>query len=343
MEQHWLNSASIFIMDDQLYNVELLERILKRAGFVNLTSTTDPTLFETMFDQTKPDIVLLDLHMPVIDGFAALAQIIQKVPEDDYLPVLVLTADVTPEAKKRALREGANDFLTKPFDRSEVVLRITNLLKNRFLHLQLQQHNQLLEQKVMERTSELEKAQFEILRILARSAEYRDDVTGEHTHRVGKLSGLTARALGLSEEQVQQIESAATLHDIGKIGIPDTILLKPGKFSPDEFDRMKAHTSIGASIIGDASFPILRAAAEIAMCHHEKWDGTGYPRGLKGEQIPLFARIVAITDFFDALSHERPYKSAWSIEDVLNEIRAQREIHFDPLVTDAFLSIIHSK
>ncbi|MDF2670764.1 MAG: response regulator [Paenibacillus sp.] len=340
MEQHWVKTASIFIVDDQLYNVELLERILKRAGFVNITSTTEPTLFEMIFDQIKPDIVLLDLHMPIIDGFAALAQIMQRVPEEDYLPVLVLTADVTTEAKQRALREGAHDFLTKPFDRSEVVLRITNLLKYRFLHLQLQQHNQLLEQKVSERTSELEKAQFEILRILARSAEYRDDVTGEHTHRVGRLSGLTARALHLPEDQVQQIESAATLHDIGKIGIPDSILLKPGKFSIDEFERMKAHTTIGASIIGDASFPVLRAAAEIAMCHHEKWDGTGYPNGLCGEQIPLSARIVAITDFYDALSHERPYKLAWSREDVLKEILAQRGAHFDPLVTDAFLSVV---
>lgn len=343
MENEWLKTASILIMDDQTYNIELLERILRRAGFLNTTSTTDPTQLEPLFRQLRPDIILLDLHMPVIDGFAALSYINQEVSEDDYLPVLILTADVTPEAKQRALREGAHDFLTKPFDRSEVVLRIKNLLKTRFLHLQLLQHNQQLEQKVSERTSELEKAQLEILRILARSAEYRDDVTGEHTHRVGQLSGLTARALGLTEEQSVQIEFAATLHDIGKIGIPDVILLKPGKFTAEEFERMKTHTTIGAGIIGDASFPILRAAAEIAECHHEKWDGSGYPSGLSGEQIPIAARIVAITDFYDALSHERPYKVAWAHDKVIAEIQNQRGVHFDPAVTDAFLSIILTK
>lgn len=343
MEHKWLQNASILIMDDQTFNIELLERILRRAGFLNLTSSTDPTQLESLFQQQRPDIVLLDLHMPVIDGFAALAQINQDVAEDDYLPVLILTADVTPEAKQRALREGAHDFLTKPFDRSEVVLRITNLLKTRFLHLQLQQHNQHLERKVSERTAELEKAQFEILRILARSAEYRDDVTGEHTHRVGRLSGLTAQALGMSEDECLQIEFAATLHDIGKIGIPDMILLKPGKFTEEEFEKMKTHTTIGAGIIGDASFPILRKAAEIAECHHEKWDGSGYPNGLSEEQIPLSGRIVAIADFFDALSHERPYKAAWPREQVIAEILKQKGAHFDPVVTDAFLSVIISK
>lgn len=340
MEQTWLSQASIFIMDDQSYNIELLERILRRAGFGNVTSTTDPTQFMSIFREHKPDIVLLDLHMPVLDGFAALAQIREEAQEDDYLPVLVLTADVTPEAKQRALSEGAHDFLTKPFDRGEVVLRIRNLLKTRFLHLQLQEHNQHLERKVAERTAELEAAQYEILRILARSAEFRDDETGEHTHRVGRLSGRTARALGLSDELAQEIEYAATLHDIGKIGIPDSILLKPGKFTEEEFERMKTHTTIGSGIIGDASFPILRTAAEIAVCHHEKWDGTGYPRQLCGDEIPLAARIVAIADFYDALSHERPYKAAWPPDQVMAEIHRQRGKHFDPAVTDAFLSII---
>ncbi|WP_127581273.1 HD domain-containing phosphohydrolase [Paenibacillus koleovorans] len=342
-EQTWLKQSKIFIMDDQAFNIELLERILKRAGFDRMISTTDPMQFEELFLDYRPDIVLLDLHMPHIDGFAALARLKQIVHEDDYLPVLVLTADVTPEAKQRALREGANDFLTKPFDRSEVVLRITNLLKTRYLHMQLQLHNQQLEQKVSERTAELEEAQLEILRILARSAEYRDDVTGEHTQRVGRLAGLTARALGLPEEDVEQIESAAALHDIGKIGIPDHILLKPGKFSPDEFEKMKVHTSIGAHIIGDAFFPTLRLASEIALHHHERWDGNGYPAGLKGEEIPLPARIVAIADFYDALTHERPYKAAWSTDETIQEIERQQGKHFDPVVTEAFLTVVRSQ
>jgi len=333
-------TANILIVDDQEYNVSLLERILGRAGFKNVYSTMDSLQVERLLTEVDPDIILLDLHMPGMDGIAILKMIREQSGHDHYLPVLMLTADLTTEAKQQGLQAGVNDFLTKPYDRTEVILRITNLLRTRFLHNQLQQHNNLLEEKVRERTKELEQAQIEILQLLGRAAEYRDDMTGQHTQRVGALSGLIAERLSLSEQEVSMIRMAAPLHDIGKIGIPDDILLKPGRFEPHEFERMKLHTSIGSSILDGSSFKLLKLARIIAQSHHEKWDGSGYPQGLKGEEIPLEARIVALADFYDALTHERPYKKAWTKEETLAEIKAQHGKHFDPQLVDVFIQLI---
>lgn len=333
-------AAKILIVDDQEYNVSLLERILRRAGFQNVYSTMESLQVEHLLAELSPDIILLDLHMPDMDGIAILNMIRETSGPDDYLPVLMLTADLTTEAKQNGLKAGVNDFLTKPYDRTEVVLRITNLLQTRSLHIQLQQQNNQLEEKVKERTKELEQAQMEILQLLGRAAEYRDDMTGQHTQRVGELSGLIAERLGLSKEEATMIQMAAPLHDIGKIGIPDDILLKPGRFEPHEFERMKTHTSIGSSILEGSSFKLLKLAQSITQSHHEKWDGSGYPQGLKGEEIPLAARIVALADFYDALTHERPYKKAWTKGEALAEIEAQRGRHFDPQLVDVFIQTI---
>jgi len=335
-------TARILMVDDQEYNLSLLERILQRAGFTHLHSTMDPLEIRSLLAAFDPDIVLLDMHMPGLDGIEALALIHEHAGTGGYLPVLMLTADMTPEARQRGLQAGVNDFLTKPYDRTEVVLRINNLLKTRFLHLQLQQQNNSLEERVRERTSELQQAKVEILQLLGRASEYRDDMTGQHTQRVGLLSGLIAERLGLGQLEAEQIRMAAPLHDIGKIGVPDEILLKPGRFEPAEFERMKTHTSIGADILAGSSFTILKLAGVIARSHHEKWDGTGYPHGLRGEEIPLEARIVALADFYDALTHERPYKRAWTPEETLEEIMRQRGAHFDPQVVDAMLAIFES-
>lgn len=340
MDIHWNHSAKFLIVDDQEYNISLLERILTRAGYTNLVTTTNPLELEALYAEHRPDIVLLDLHMPEMDGFTALQYLRKWTPEGEYLPILVLTADVTPEARTRALHEGANDFIAKPFDRTEVVLRIQNFLATRFYHLQLQVRNQDLEQRVRERTRELELAQAEILDVLGRTAEYRDDETGQHTKRVGDLSERIALGMGLSADEAALIGRAAPLHDIGKIGIPDGILLKPGRFTPGEFAKMKEHADIGALILHGSVFPVLQAAGIIALTHHEKWNGTGYPRGLSGEDIPLAGRIVALADFYDALTHERPYKRAWTNEEAIAEIKAQSGEHFDPRVVEAFLSII---
>jgi len=249
----------------------------------------------------------------------------------------VLTADATPDAKRRALSAGARDFLTKPLDHIEVLLRIRNLLETRLLHVQLANQNQILDERVRLRTRELEAARVEILERLAVAAEYRDDDTGKHTARVGFVSARIAAAMDRPPSEVELIRRAAPLHDVGKIGIPDAILLKPGKLTPEEWAVMKEHAPIGAGILGGSTAPVLQLAEEIAASHHERWEGGGYPRGLAGTQIPLASRIVAVADVLDATTHERPYKPAWPLEDALAEIEAQAGRHFDPEVVEVFL------
>ncbi len=339
MNEESLLNANILIVDDKEINIMLITNILRRAGFHQLFCTTDSSTIISSLIEVKPDIVLLDLHMPRVDGIAALRLIREHIPQTNLLPVLMLTADVDPEAKKLAFQSGANDILIKPYDRMEVVLRIQNLLRTRFLQVQLMQHNDSLEERVRERTLELQQAKQEILKLLGKASEYRDDMTGQHTQRVGRLSGLIAEQLGIEPRHVELIRMAAPLHDIGKIGIPDEILLKPGRFEPHEFDRMKQHTMIGASILEGSYFTVLKLAGVIAQFHHEKWDGSGYPFGLQGVAIPIEARIVALADFYDALTHERPYKKAWSHQEALDEIVRQRGLHFDPAIVDVFVGL----
>ncbi|MEK8131645.1 HD domain-containing phosphohydrolase [Paenibacillus filicis] len=334
-----IKRSKLLIIDDQACNIMLLEHILSRAGFNQVESLLDPLELATRFADIQPDMVLLDMHMPGMDGLQVLRLIRETLAPDQYLPVLMLTADLTLEAKQRGLQAGVNDFLTKPYDRMEVVLRIQNLLKARMLHNQIQQHKSTLEKRVRDRTEELKKAKNEILQLLGRAAEYRDDMTGRHTLRVGRLSELLAERLGLPEEHVQMVRRAAPLHDIGKIGIPDHILLKPGRFEAQEFERMKTHTLIGASILEESSFTLLQIAGIIARSHHEKWDGSGYPYGLKGEEIPIEARIVALADFYDALRHERPYKRAWTPEETMAEVKRQSGMHFDPQLVEVFVQL----
>lgn len=336
-EDEYLDSR-ILIVDDEPANVRLLERVLQREGFRDIESTNDPRHFLALYAAKRPDILLLDLHMPGLDGFAVMEQLRGRIPSSDFVPILVLTADITPEARQRALSAGAKDFLTKPVDPTEVVLRIKNLLQTRYYYRQLQEQNEGLERKVSERTRELEQAQIEILERLARAAEYRDDETGHHAQRVGHMAALIARQLGASDTEVILIRRAAPLHDVGKIGIPDEILLKPGKLTPEEFEEMKKHTSIGAGILAGSRFPVLQMAEEIALYHHENWDGSGYMQ-MQGELIPLPAQVVHAADVFDALTHERPYKRAWTVEEALTEIRSLTNRFFDPRVTEALLTV----
>ncbi len=341
LPQRTFKHARILIIDDEPGNVELLRRVLGRAGFQKLDSTNDPREAATLYVQTRPDLILLDLHMPHMDGLAVMDQLNQIV-EASYLPILMLTGDVTPEARRDALSRGAKDFVNKPFNPDEVLLRIGILLETRFLYLQIQSHNQMLEAKVRERTRELESAQIEIIERLARAAEFRDDNTGQHTERVGSMAAQLARELGLPDAQVSLIRRAAPLHDVGKIGIPDSILLKLGKLTPAEFELVKTHTSIGAKILSGSRFALLRLAEEIAFSHHERWDGTGYA-GLSGDRIPLVGRIVTVADVFDALTQKRPYKPAWPLEEAVAEIDRQRGRQFDPDVVEAFLRIIEQQ
>lgn len=337
-----LLEMGILAVDDNPANVRLLERILGSAGFVAVEGVTDPTKVVAKILGGEVDLLLLDLMMPEMDGFAVMAALAEVVPAGSYLPILVLTADSSSETKRRALGAGAHDFLTKPFDPVEVELRIRNLLHTRSLHLQLMSHAETLEQRVAERTSELEQARVEVLERLALAAEFRDDETGKHTQRVGRACGSLSRELGLSAQREGLIRRAAPLHDIGKIGVPDAILLKPGRLTPAEFEVMKTHTTIGGRILSGSTVPLLQMAEQIALSHHEKWDGTGYPQGLAGNQIPLPGRILAVVDVFDALTSPRPYKPAWTPADALAEIKAQSGRHFDPDAVEAFVHVLDS-
>ncbi|MDX2152065.1 MAG: response regulator [Bryobacteraceae bacterium] len=328
----------ILIVDDQEANVRLLRRVLAEAGYRNIASVTDPRQALDEAAAFRPDLVLLDLMMPHISGFDLLQQIRKALPPDEFLPFLVVTADQTPVCRQKALASGATDFLTKPVEVTETLLRIQNLLETRRLHQQLRRQNDLLEVRVRERTVELEQAKYEILERLALAAEFRDDDTGQHTRRVGVLSGMLAEAIGLDPSEVRVIALAAPLHDIGKIGIPDQILLKAGPLTPAEFALMKTHTRIGARILAGSRFPLLQKAEVIARFHHERWDGSGY-EGLREGNIPLEGRIVAVADAFDALTHKRPYKPAWPLEQALEEIRLRSGTQFDPLLSSALVEM----
>jgi putative two-component system response regulator len=331
-------NARLLVVDDEVANVEVLIRTLTRAGFTRVESTTDSREVASLYIQHRPDLILLDLHMPHLDGLDVMDQL-NEIAEASYLPILILSGDLTPEARREALSRGAKDFVNKPFQADELLLRIKTLLETRILYIQIQSQNQLLEAKVRERTRELVEAQIEIIERLAIAAEFRDDNTGQHTQRVGQMSALLARQLGLPDSQVSLIARGAPLHDVGKIGVPDTILLKMGKLTAEEFEVVKTHTAIGARILSGGKFPLLRLAEEIAFTHHERWDGDGYA-SIRGTDIALAGRIVAVADVFDALTQQRPYKPAWPVGDAIAEIDRQRGKQFDPDVVDAFLRVI---
>ncbi len=332
--------AQIIVVDDNPDNVRLVERFLEYAGYLNVQVITNSGLALDVIRKTSPDLILLDLHMPKPDGFEILESLRESSSPGRYVPVLVFTADGTPEARKKALEAGASDFLTKPGDAGEILLRVRNFLQARRMHVELQRHSENLEVKVQARTAELSLARREALEALARAAEFRDDDTGQHTKRVGELSAAIARKIGAPEEWVEAIGLAAPLHDVGKIAIPDSILLKPAKLDERELLEMRQHTVIGGRVFGNAESPLMKLAREIALNHHERWDGSGYPNGLAGAEIPLGARVVAVADVYDALVHERPYKSAWTPAAALAEIESQSGKHFDPRIVSSFFQIM---
>lgn len=332
--------AKILAIDDQVQNVTIIDRLLRRAGFEHVVTTTHPQEARALFEAHQPDLVLLDLHMPELDGFGVLDELTSLLPTSGYLPIVFITADADTHLKKRALSLGAKDFVNKPFDATEIVLRIRNLLEARYLYLALQEQNETLEARVRERTEELEQAQLDILHRLSRAADFRDDDTMQHTERVGRLSAALARELGMIREDVDLLRLAAPLHDLGKIAVPDSILHKGGGLDTDEFAVVKSHTEIGARLLSGSTHPLLQMAAQIALTHHEQWDGSGYVQGLNGDEIPLVSRIVAVADVFDALTHARAYKKSWPLSEVLDELQRQKGRQFDPGVVDALLRLV---
>jgi putative two-component system response regulator len=348
-------NAKLLIVDDDAMNVLLLEDVLGQAGYRHIQSTTDPCKTLDLCRAFSPDLILLDMMMPVMDGLAVMEQMKWECQGRIDVPILMLTADISPQAKRRALASGAKDFLIKPFDAIELLQRIGNLLETRFLYLDLQRQNQTLDDRVQARTAELESAQKRIvdyarqleetqnetLERLARAGEFRDDDTGQHTRRVGETTVLLAQRLGFPSERIRWLQQAARLHDVGKIGISDLILLKPGKLSDAEYGIMKAHAAIGAELLQGGQSELIRIAHRIAASHHERWDGSGYPQGLREEEIPLEARIVSLADVFDALTHDRPYKAAWTVHAAVVEIERQSGHQFDPRVVEEFLHLPH--
>ena len=317
----------------------MLERILAKAGYEDVTSTANANEALAVATRIKPDLILLDLHMREKDGFTVLEEIVAHNGGSEQVPVIMITADDSADTKRRALALGAKDFVGKPFDSAEVLLRIRNHLETRFLYHRLREQNLELEAKVMERTKELEQSQLEVLERLAAAVEFRDDDTGNHTRRVAEVSAMLAQAIGIEGTTIELIRRAAPLHDIGKVGIPDSILLKAGPLTGEEFEIMKTHTVIGSRMLSKGRSELVRFSQRIARSHHEWWDGSGYPDRVSGQSIPLEARIVAVADFLDALTHERPYRAAWGIDETLAEIKRRAGSHFDPTVARALIEI----
>lgn len=329
---------NVVIVDDTQINVTLMQALVNRIDGCKPVCFTDSAAGLAWCLTNQPDLVIVDYMMPAPDGIEFI-QRLRAAPDKAELPVLMVTADHEKEVRYRALETGANDFLTKPVDRIEFTSRVKNMLAIRRSHLALTDRAAWLAEEVGKATAEIREREREAVFRLARAAEFRDPETGAHIQRMAHYSKLIAAQLGLDQAQQDLILEAAPMHDVGKLGTPDMILLKPGKLTPEEFAVMKQHAAIGWEILKGSAAPTLQVAAEIAHTHHEKYDGSGYPRGLAGEQIPLFGRIVAIADVFDALTSARPYKPAWELDKAWAFIAEGRGTHFDPACTDAFLAV----
>ncbi len=351
--------AKIVVVDDEPVNIKVVTRLLRIEGYTHFESTSDARKALNLIRYESPDLVLLDLMMPHVSGQEILTEMRQD-PRMVHTPVVILTASTDRPTRIAALKGGANDFLNKPIDPSELAPRVGNLLTLKHHQNQLSDYSKQLETEVYERTAQLEASRRDILHCLAKAAEFRDDDTGYHILRVGRYARITAEALGFDSVYVDCIEQAAQLHDVGKIGISDDILKKPGRLTEDEFDLMQKHASIGkrilqrfsprdelalrlhadigAKVLGAAKSPVLEMATSIALTHHEWWDGTGYPLGLQGLDIPIEGRITAVADVFDALSTKRCYKDAVPVDACFSIMKDEVGTHFDPQVFEAFVS-----
>ncbi len=332
-------AAHIVVIDDEETNVRLLTKMLERGGFQTVTGLTDPRQLPRLLASSSPDLVITDLHMPQVEKFAVL-DVLAPLINSERLPVLVVTGDASVDARQQALARGAKDFVTKPFDLLEVLLRARNLLESRMLLQDLRKQNRTLLEAATGRTRELESTRIEMIERLALAAEYRDEETSEHNRRVGLLSSQLAEAIGWTHEDAGLLRRAAALHDIGKIGIPDALLRKPGGLTDSEQRVMRTHTSIGARILGGSQVPLLQLAETVAKSHHEKWDGTGYPRGLKQYDIPVAGRVVAVVDAFDAMTSDRPYRRARPAAAAIRELRDHSGRHYEPKLVDALERIV---
>lgn len=354
-----IKTGKVMIIDDDHFLIQMLQKYLEDAGYKHVISTADSSQAYEMILAEEPDVILTDLFMPDVNGHEIL-EMVRGNERLQHIPVLILSVSRDVSTRVKALELGATDFLNKPVDPNELIPRVRNALVVKSHHDHLAKYSEQLEREIRFRTAELEISRKEVIRCLARAAEYRDDDTGKHIMRVGGYAGVVASELGFSADEVELLEQAAQLHDIGKIGIPDGILRKPGKLSRVEFEFMQNHCQFGHNIIQSipeddwavleqrsdmelkivdiSNSPILLMSSRIAMSHHEKWDGSGYPNGLSGEDIAIEGRITAVADVFDALSSERPYKPPFPRDKCFSIMREKRDSHFDPRVLDAFFA-----
>lgn len=325
----------VLIVDDHQTNVTLFSFLMKKIEGVTSVEFTDPAAALAWCTDHDPDLVLVDYMMPEIDGLQFIERF-RAMRGKANIPVVMITADSESDVRQRALELTANDFLTKPVDKNELSARVKNMLSLRRAQLQLANRAAWLADEVKKATAEIVAREREVIYRLSRASEYRDPETGAHILRMANFSRVIARHLGLPEAEQELILDAAPMHDVGKMGTPDHILLKPGRLDDEEMAIMRKHVEIGAEILSGSASALMQTASTIALTHHEKFDGSGYPRGLKGQEIPLYGRIVAVADVFDALTSSRPYKKAWSIEDATAFLRTNSGSHFDPDCVDAF-------
>jgi len=346
MEEGEMRPVQILAVDDQSINLDVIDFAFMNSEHVTvLRASNGFEALNHLENGSRIDVILLDLAMPVMDGFETLRRI-KSNEMWSHIPVIVVTANG--EEKQHALRDGANDFLSKPFDIEELILRTLNYSKTKHYQDDLSQMNAYLEEKVKERTAELEKAlllakktEYEISARLGKASEYRDLETGMHIKRMSHYSAKLAELVGLDSKTVELVLYASPLHDIGKVGIPDRILQKPAKLSTEEYEIMKTHATLGGEMLeGGDEFPIIQAGRIIALQHHEKFDGSGYPAGLRGEEIHIFGRIVSVADVFDALYSERVYKRAFTLEETITMMQDKKGSHFDPVLVDLLVSNI---
>lgn len=317
---------TVLIVDDVSDNLEILDEILNRDYIIKIAKTGKRAI--EIAEKVIPDIILLDIMMPEMNGYEVCRRL-KMNPDTSNIPIIFITAKNELVDEVNGFEIGAVDYITKPVVAPIVLARVKN-------HLKLYNLNRELERKVQERTQELVETRFEIIKRLAIAAEYKDNDTGMHIFRIGKYCKIIALNYGFNEDDANLLFEVSSMHDVGKIGIPDSILQKPGKLDYNEFEIVKTHCDIGTKIIGEHDSVLLKIARVIAKQHHEKWDGTGYPDKLKGTEVNIFARIVAVADVFDALTSKRPYKEPWKLDDAIELIKSEAGKHFDPDVVEAF-------
>jgi putative two-component system response regulator len=331
-------AAHIVVIDDEPPNVELVKTLLHKAGFTSVTGLPDGRGLRSLLETAPPDLVITDLHMPHCDGLGVLAMLAPLINQE-RLPVLMITGDGSREMCHEALKRGAKDFLRKPFDLAELLLRVRNLLEARLLFQDLRKQNRALLESSMGTSRQLESTRLEMIERLALAAEYRDDETNLHNERVGELAEQIALHVGHTAAEAALLRRAAALHDIGKIGVPDALLRKAGPLNEAEVRVMRTHTTIGARILAGSECPLLQLAETIAASHHERFDGSGYPHGLAGTEIPVVARIVAVADAFDAMINDRPYRKARRRESAFSELAKQSGRQFEPRLVEALMTV----